>query len=106
VFTGAGSSATIVQRLDDDEARQALRKALSDIKAALSEITETTMVDPNEIVEMTEAASAELDKKKPNAALLGTILSGIATSIQTVAAAQQVYPALKAAAASIGIVLP
>jgi hypothetical protein len=80
--------------------------ALSDIKTALSEITETTMVDPNEIAEMTDAASAELDKRRPNAALLRSVLSGIATGIQTVAAAQPAYQALRTAAASVGITLP
>ncbi len=105
ILTGSGSSATVVQRLDDDT-RQALRSALENIRAALAELAEGTAVDTEEIAGMTVAAVAELNKDKPNGTMLGSLLLGVATTIQTVAAAHPAYAALKTAAAAVGITLP
>jgi hypothetical protein len=105
IQTGPGASAIVVQHLDESN-REALRAALRELRDALHSVTEPAMVDRSEVAEMTRVTEAELDKSKPNAAILTSLLSGIATGVQTVAAAQPAYMALKAAAAAVGVPLP
>lgn len=105
IQTGPGASAVVVQHLDEPN-REALRAALRELRDALHGVTGTAMVDRSEVAEMATVAEVELDKPKPNAALLTSLLSGIATGVQTVAAVQPAYTALKAAAAAVGVSLP
>jgi hypothetical protein len=105
IQTGPGASAVVTQHLEG-EAREALGRALRDLRDQLAAVTDTAMVDRTEIAEMATVAQGELDKPKPNGALLSSVLLGIAAGVQTVAALQPAYMALKAAAAAVGLQLP
>jgi hypothetical protein len=103
IQTGAGATAVISQYLDEN--RDALRGALRDLRAVLTEESSGS-VNLGDLVEMMTTAEAELSKSKPNTTFLGSMLMGIATSVQTLANVQPAYVALKAAAAAVGISLP
>ena len=83
-------------------ADQALdRKGLQDIREKLDELVNIltahadALDNPDEVLDSTEAVAAELSKDKPNKLTLTAILSGLASSVQSVAAVATAVEALK-----------
>ncbi len=105
IQTGPHATATIIQNLGTDE-RRALDAALKVLQESLNAVRETTGLNSEELIEITVAARAELEKSKPNGSLLASLLAGLATAVQTVGALEPAYTTLKAAAAAVGITLP
>ncbi len=104
VQTGAGSSATFEITIGAEE-RLELEKALAAVKQAFGE---TSIGEPqrNETLELVSDVETEIKRNKPNASRIRGALQGIATSIQTMAAARQAYQLLKGAASLLGLQLP
>ena len=60
----------------------------------------------NEALELVSDVENEIQRGKPNVSRIRGALQGLATSIQTIAAAQQAYQLLKGAASLFGLQLP
>ena len=105
VQTGPYSTASVVQ-IFGAEHRQALTNALDELRARVEALETTVMPQKAEVVELIDEARGEVRREQPNRLRLGSVLSGIGTAVQTVAATEAAYHALKAAAAMAGIALP
>ena len=105
IQTGSGATANIVQNLGSQD-RDLLIKALELTKQALSSVDEIPGNPKEEVVELVEEAKTEVAKTKPNGVRLTSILTAIATAIQTAGSLQPAYQALKAALLPLGILLP
>ena len=105
VQTGPYSTASVVQ-IFGAEHRQALTNALDELRARVEALETTVMPQRAEVVELIDEARSEVRREQPNRLRLGSVLSGIGTAVQTVAATEAAYHALKAAAAMAGIALP
>jgi hypothetical protein len=105
VQTGPYATATIVQEFGIDE-RQALIRSLEELRACIATVEAEATPTKTDVVEVIDEAHAEVRKERPNPLRLTSILSGIGTAVQTIAAAQPAYQMLKAAAATVGVLLP
>jgi hypothetical protein len=101
VQTGAGSTASFTLSRDSIvEIEHALSAAEQEIQA---------VADPTarqQVMELVEEARAEIGKEQPNGLKVRGALAGIATTLQTAAAAPGAYQVLKGAAALLGLNLP
>jgi hypothetical protein len=105
VQTGPNAIANVVQTLDSQD-REVLLQALDTIKQALAVAEELAGYSKEEIVDLVEEAQTELMEEKPNGLRLRSIITTVATTIQTVSILQKAYQALKVAVLPLGIQLP
>jgi hypothetical protein len=105
VQTGPGALANIVQNLCQED-QEAMKQALSLARDAFAAAKEVAAVKRDELVEIVDEASDELERKNPNSTKLHSLFTTVATAIQTLASAQPAYQALKGALIPLGIMLP
>ena len=105
IQTGESATASVVQYLGADD-QQALVSALIRLHDDLARLGNADIPRRTELMEMTGTAKAELEKPKSNGLMLISMLSALASAIQTVGALQPAYETLKAVAGSAGIRLP
>src|SRR5205823_2772867 len=98
-------SVSVVQNFGGQE-RETLLRALDVVGESVRALSEVAEAKPAEIVELTEECRVEAEKDEPNRLRLGALLAGLATAIQTTAALQPAYQALKAAMLLLGIPMP
>jgi hypothetical protein len=103
IQTGSGAMTNISYSLGAGE-RDVLVQALDLVKEKLA--TGENGGVREEIYELIEEARAEVGKPKPNGLRLQSVLTGIASAIQTAGNLQPAYQALKAALLPLGIFLP
>jgi hypothetical protein len=101
IQTGPGATATVNQ----SDVVQILR-ALQEVRRAVQGTTAIPEVEKVQIVEVVDAAVTEAQKATPNRLALRSLLSGVATSVQTLGAAGPAYVLLKGALALLGVNLP
>ena len=102
---GSHSTATLHVGLDADE-RRTLGRALEAVREVLES---SSAVDPNErsqALEIVTETMAELETEEPNRLKVRSAISGLATTVRTMAASPQAYELLKGAAALLGLQLP
>lgn len=78
---------------------QEIREKLDELVNILTENADA-LENPDEVLDSTEAVAEELSKDKPNKLTLTAILSGIASSVQSVAVLASAVDALKHAITS------
>jgi hypothetical protein len=105
VQTGSNAIANVVQTLDSQD-KEVLLQALDTIKQSLAVSEELASYSKEEIVDLVEEAQTEIKKDKPNGLRLRSIITTVATTIQTVSILQKAYQALKIAVLPLGIQLP
>ena len=98
MMTGDYSTANIVQHFGAEE-KEIVERAL----VAVREYVTAQGGNIPELTEIVDEAEVEANKPKPNLARLKGLLSGVATTIQTTAAAQPAYALIKDALAVLGI---
>ncbi len=101
IQTGPGATAAVNQ----SELDQILR-ALRDVKRVVQETQAIGDAERVQIVEVVDEAVTEAQKPKPNRLALRSLMSGIATSVQTLGAARPAYDILKGVLALLGVHLP
>lgn len=102
--TGASSNASMTVRLDSTS-KQEIAKALDTVEKTLGEAVHVPF-NRAEISEIIRESKSELDKSEPNVSRLRSLMTGVATSIQTVASLRPAYDAIKGGLALIGVTLP
>lgn len=105
ILTGANATANVIQNLDQDD-RAALLRALVEFKQSVTSQEGLAPRARSEIVELIDEGAAELAREKPNSLRLTSVLTAVATTVQTAAGLQPAYQALKAVLAPLGISLP
>jgi hypothetical protein len=105
IQTGASAQAFVNQSLDG-AARGELLNALESISAEIRDTSALTAARAAEISEVVEETRAELEKPKPNGALLWAKLSAVASIIRAVPVLEKGYELIRAIAAAHGITLP
>lgn len=105
VQTGAGTSASFTIRIGGPERRE-IEEALEAIEQALGQAASLGSVERDQALELVSDVKNELRREEPNGLRIRGALQGLATTIQTVAAAPQAYQLLKGAAALLGLQLP
>jgi hypothetical protein len=105
IQTGPGATANVVQNLAAQD-KEALRRALDLVRDALSDVDDFPGNPKAEIVELVAEAESEVGKPSPNQTRLRSILTAVASVIQTVGSLQPAYQALKVALLPLGIALP
>ena len=88
------------------QARTDILQALKLVKAAADSVESLPGCQKEEFVELVVEAETEVKKERPNRLKLGTALTGIATTIQTVGSMSAAYEVLKRALMFCGINLP
>jgi hypothetical protein len=97
MLTGDYATANVVQHFGTEE-KQIVERALVAVREYAA-----GRGDIPELTEIVDDAETEMNKGKPNLAKLKGLLSGIASTVQTVAAAQPAYEAVKAALSVLGL---
>ena len=105
VQTGPYAAASVVQQFGVEQ-RQALARALDELRARIETLEASALPQKSEVVELIEEARQEVAKDRPNGLRLTSVLSGVATAVQTIGATEAAYQAVKLAAAMAGIPLP
>jgi hypothetical protein len=105
VQTGDGSSASLNIALGSEEVHE-IEKALESVKQALEQSPSLSSDRRSQALELVSDVTNEIKRQKPNAFRIRGALQGIASTIQTMAAAPQAYQLLKGAAALLGLQLP
>ena len=105
VQTGSSSSAALEIKIGAEE-RVELEKALYAVKQIFEQINLIGESERNEALELVSDVENEIQRGKPNVSRIRGALQGLATSIQTIAAAKQAYQLLKGAASLFGLQLP
>jgi len=105
IQTGDSAQAFVNQSVDA-ATRGDLLEALESISAEVRDTAALTATQAVEISEAVEETRAELEKPKPNGALLWGKLSAVATLIQSVPVLEKGYEAIRAVAAAHGVMLP
>lgn len=103
--TGPGASANIIQNLGSED-KDALLNALNLVRDTLTLVRDLAAEQKDELLQMVDDSVKEVKSTNPNNTKLRTILTAIATTIQTVGSAQPAYQALKTALLPLGITLP
>lgn len=98
IQTGDWAVANVVQNIGEDE-RAVVARSL----AAVREYLNANPANQTELVEVVNDAGSELVKEKPNLTKLKSLMVGIAGTVQTIAAAQPAFQAVKAALAVLGL---
>jgi hypothetical protein len=105
VQTGANAQASIIQNLDGSD-KNALLEAIRLARDAIQAASDFDSRKQEELLQVAGDCTKELSSDNPNSTRLLTMLSVLASSIQTVASAQPAYQALKTALLPLGITLP
>jgi hypothetical protein len=105
VLTGAFSGSPMTITIDA-ESKSEIGRALAVVEDALATLPQPTSFNVAEVRDMVAETKAELAKPQPNSTKLGTMLMGIATTIQTAGAMQPAYAALRSVFAMFGVTLP
>lgn len=103
--TGPGSFGVANQHIDAGAA-EALDKALTALLEQLERTDGDGRVNVHEIAEMVTESKAELQKPKPNASKLKSLITGIGSTISYLPKLKDAYDTLKWAANGIGVPLP
>lgn len=90
----------------ESNSSQALIGALTEMREQIQRSDDIDGSQKDELVEVTQECETELGKAKPNRTLLLGLLSVLGGTVQSIAALQPAYVAVKAAALAIGITLP
>ncbi len=105
VQTGTGASASFTVNLGSEERRE-IETALKAVEQALKQAASLGSSERDQALELVTDVNKELSRNEPNGFRIRGALQGLATTIQTVAAAPQAYQLLKGAAALLGLHLP
>jgi len=105
VQTGTGASASFIINLGDEE-RLEIERALEAVEQALNQAASLGKAEHEQALELVTDVKSELQRAEPNGFRIRGALQGLATAIQTIAAAPQAYQLLKGAAALLGLQLP
>jgi hypothetical protein len=105
IQTGATAVAYVSQTIDT-ATRDKLLNVLRELEQRLETVDSLPKHPKHEIIELVKESETEVRKETPNSTKLRTILSAIATSIQTVADLRPAYEGLKEALMYFGITLP
>ena len=103
--TGTGSTANVVQHFETKD-REALQEALSAVREALVQLSESRDVPKKDLIELVDEARAEIAKPMPNRLKMIPALTTIGDTIRVLAAMNAAYQLLKIAALPFGITLP
>ena len=88
------------------EERQEITLALSAVRAALETDASLGDQERSNALQLVDETATELEKPEPNGLKVRSALQGLATTMQAVASAPQVYILLKGAASLLGLDLP
>ena len=99
IQTGDWAIANVAQNFGQDE-KQAIENALVALRAYL----DTHKEDTEELAGVVIEAEAEVAKGKPNLLRLKSLLMGAGATVQSIAAAQPAYEAIKVALRALGII--
>jgi len=105
VQTGASASASFEIKIGTEE-RIEIDKALHAVKQVFQQTNLISESKRKETLELVSDVENEIRREKPNVSRIRGALQGLATSIQTIAAASQAYQLLKGAASLFGLQLP
>ena len=106
VVSGANASASVVQNIGTQE-KSDLGAALDALRAAIAIAAEVRDQSQKEdLIELVSEARQELDKPRPNALRLTSVLMGIGQAVQTIGSVDAAYQAVKVLAGAIGVPLP
>lgn len=105
VQTGGGSTASLTINIGPEERRE-IEMALGAVQQALENAATLDNGVRTQALELASDVRGELQRNNPNGFRIRGALQGIATTIQTLAAASGAYQLLKGAAALVGLQLP
>lgn len=105
VQTGSHANATITQSLGSSELA-AIVEALGAVQRAISEAPHFQVTTKQELMQIAEDCIREVRTQTPNGTRLAALFNVLGTSIQSIAAAQPAYNALRMALLPFGIMLP
>jgi hypothetical protein len=105
VQTGSGSSASLEIKIGGEE-RIEIEKALNAVKQVVECAELIGKSRRTEALELVSDVENEIERDRPNIFRIRSALQGLATSIQTIAAASQAYQLLKGVASFFGLQLP
>jgi hypothetical protein len=101
-----GNNAKAGNIVINNDNKQELCKAIDIILNAMSNANDFHSSAKEETKELIDKVKSEVEKPKPNGIKLGSLLLGIANTVQSLASMKPAYEALKTAASAIGIHLP
>ncbi|MCZ6480130.1 MAG: hypothetical protein O6929_06980 [candidate division NC10 bacterium] len=104
IQTGPGATANVLQDLGI-EGRDELLRVLRLISERLAALPELPGSSKEEVLELVKEGLTEIQKAKPNAIRLRSILTAVGPAIQNVGTLYSAYQALKAVALLLGISL-
>lgn len=105
VQTGSGSTASLSVTIGTQE-RHEIEKVIEAIQKLLDARTSLSPEQHTEAIELVKDLEGEIQRPKPNKHRIRGALQGLATTVQTVAAAPEAYQLIKGAAALLGLQLP
>lgn len=105
VQTGASAVAHVVQNIGTED-RAALLEALAQTQAVIAADKSLPAPQREELIAVAEKCAAEVNSKNPNNTILFAMLTALGTTVQSIAAGQPAYEALKVAVLALGITLP
>jgi hypothetical protein len=105
VQAGPNATAYIQQQIGGD-ALERLQQSLDALVSAVEQAEELIEPVRTDVVAVVQEVKAELQQRSPNRIRLGGLALGVATSIQTIASLEPAWKMVKAAFASVGVVLP
>lgn len=105
VQTGLGSTASFSVTIGSQE-RQEIVKVIESVQKLLQTSSSLSPEQKTEAKELVSDLGGEIQRAKPNSHRIRGALQGLATTVQTIAAAPEVYQLIKGAAALFGLQLP
>ena len=105
VQTGSGALASLTIQFGTEERRE-VELALEAVQQAIDQAASLRPGERDQALELVSDVKRELQRDQPNRLRIRGALQGLATVIQTLAAAPQAYQLLKGAAALLGLQLP
>jgi HPt (histidine-containing phosphotransfer) domain-containing protein len=105
IQTGSGSTASLSVTIGTQE-RHEIEKVIEAVHKLLDERTSLSPEQHTEASELVKDLEGEIQRPKPNKHRIRGALQGLATTVQTIAAAPEAYQLIKGAAALLGLQLP
>ena len=105
VQTGSGSTASVSVTIGTQE-RHEIEKVIETIHKLLDAQVSLSPEQHTEAIELVKDLEGEIQRPKPNKHRIRGALQGLATTVQTIAAAPEAYQLIKGAAALFGLQLP
>ena len=96
VQTGANSTANVVQNLEPND-RDALLRALQQVRDAIFNASSVEERQREELVEIADECTSQMLTESPDNTELLTMFNVLGTAIQSIASAQPAYQVLKSA---------